>query len=346
MTVAIPSTYSTTDINSEGGVLFGIPVQSTAFTTLAANHNFCAASYVPPVGMYMNLANSGKGSGTRATSGSDFHNIVAIPVENQVDGRGLTCQLKVSNSSSSLALEVRMQCGTVTGSAVSVAAGAVNATVTLTVSSVPTGSPFAAVIQCNNGGETANEVVKVSSAIWMWTPLSGTIADSVTASGIVFAHAGDHANTEPLTVEQFNRYRGLPRVAFDAMPQSAASYVASLYTNYGVTSSSFSFAGFLPILKRRNNLSVKFRILARGHSVRIAVPGKSTGESATNYDVACGISSGTSVTTVAASGLTLAASASIDLSEHPNLIVCPVYIKNNSGAADNAQLYSIEAVIQ
>ena len=199
MTVTIPATYSTTDINSEGGVLFGIPVQSTAFTTLANNHNFIAASYCPPVGNYINLFSNGLGSGTTTTSGSDFHNLVGIPVENQVDGRGLNCRIRVTNQSSTTAYEVRMQCGSVTSAAVSVPANATNQQVELSVSSVPTGAPFVAVIQCNTGSETIAEVVRVSSAIWNWTALSGTISDAVTSSGIVFAHPDRDWETDSST---------------------------------------------------------------------------------------------------------------------------------------------------
>ena len=346
MTVTIPGSYSTTDINSEGGVLFGIPVQSTAFTTLANNHNFIAASYCPPVGNYINLFSNGLGSGTTTTTGSDFHNLVGIPVENQVDGRGLNCRIRVTNQSSTTAYQVRMQCGSVTSAAVSVPANATNAQVELSVTSVPTGAPFVAVIQCNTGSESIAEVVRGSSAVWNWTVLSGTISDAVTASGIVFAHPGDHANTEPLTVEQFNRYRGLPRQVFDAMPQTAASYTASMYRNYGQTGSSYAFAGHLPILKRRTNLSIKFYVLARGAAVRITVPGINASAGSTNYDIACGITAGTDVPAQAASSLGIQASNTIDLSEHPNLTVCSLYIANSIGATNNAQLYSVQAVIQ
>jgi len=345
MTVTIEGGYRTTDVNTDGGILFGIPVQSSGLETLSSNHNFVMASYTPAVGTYCNSQNSGKGNGTSATSGSDFHNIVAIPVENQADGRGLTCRIQASNSGSS-AYNLRLKCGSVTGSSVSIAAGATHAGITLTCASVPTGAPFAAVVQCNTGSESSAEVVKVQSAVWRWTRLTGTISDSPTASGFVWSQISDHQPTEPLTVEQFNRFRGGPRVAFEAFPQTVSSYVASMYRNEGFLSSDYNFGGYLVILKRRQAVKVRFRIIGKGHKVKITVPGVNTGTPATDYEVNFSHSESDNLVEMNPSSISVDTTNEIDLSDHPQQLVCPFYIKGNTGASEYAKVFSIQAVMQ
>ena len=345
MTVTIPGSYITEDVNTEGGILFGIPVQSSGLDVLSQNHNFVMASFAPPVGTYANSQNSGKGNGTSATSGSDFHNIVAIPVENQADGRGITCAVYASNSGSS-AYNLRLKCGSVTSPTVSVTAGATNQAVTLICASVPTGAPFAAVVQCNTGSESAAEVVKVSSAVMRWTRLSGTISDTPTASGFVWSQIADHQPTEPLTVEQFNRFRGGPRVAFEAFPQTVSSYVASMYVNDGVLSDAYNFAGYLVILKRRQALKIRFRIIAKGHKVKITVPGVNSGTAATDYEVNLSHSETDNLVETDPASISVDTTNEIDLSDHPQAIVCPFYIKGNTGAGTYAKIFSIQAVMQ
>jgi hypothetical protein len=338
MTVTIPGTYNSTDINSEGGILFGVPIQYTGLRIIANNHNFIGASYAPAVGTYVNA----HGVGTQATSGSTFHNITGITVPAQVGGRGLTCKFEAQNTSS-VSQTIRLKCGVGTGATVTIPGSSGFAPYTATISATPTALAVCA-LQCNSSTETAHDTVQVRSAVWSWTPQTGTISDSPTAEGFVWGQTGDHLSTEPLTVEQYNRFRGGPRTMFDGFPQTASSFVSSWYNPDNTNKVSRTLMGHLPILKRRNKLQVRFDALAQGQLLEIFVPAAQSGAAGTYYSITPGISTSTTVYTVDPAGLTPASSATVDFTNHPLLTVCSVYLTSpNTGT--QARVFSIQAVL-
>ena len=338
MTVTIPGSYDSTDINSEGGVLFGVPIQYGGLRTIANNHNFIGGAYAPAVGTYVNAA----GVGTAATSGGTFHNITGITVPAQADGRGLTCKFQAQNTSS-VAQTIKLKCGVTSGATVAIPATTGFVSYVATVSASP-GSLSVCAIQCNSSTETAHDTVQVRNAVWSWTPKTGTASDSPTASGFVWGHTGDHLSTEPLTVEQYNRFRGGPRVMFDALPQTASSFVSSWYTPDNTNKTTRSLMGHLPILKRRNKVQVRFDALAQGQLLEIFVPAATSGAAGTYYSITPGISTSTTVYTIDPAGLTPASSATVDFTNHPLLTVCSLYL-TSPDTLTQARVFSVQAVI-
>jgi hypothetical protein len=147
-----------------------------------------------------------------------------------------------------------------------------------------------------------------------------------------------------LTVEQYNRFRGGPRVLFEGLPGSASSFVSSMYTPDNTNKTSRELMGHIPILKRRNKLQIRFDALAQGQLLEIFVPAPNSGEAGTYYSITPGISTSTTVYTTDPSGLTPASSATIDFTNHPLLTICEVYL-TSPDTLTQARVFSVQAVI-
>jgi len=338
MTVTIPSSYDTTDINSEGGVLFGVPVQYPGLRTIQQNHNFIGGAYTPPVGTYHN----GLGIGTSHTVGVAYHNLTGISVPGQADGRGLVCKFEAKNDST-YAQRIRLAVCNTASVGQTIPASSGWTTYTETISATP-GYLCSAALQCRSFSETADNTCKVRNAVWYWDDLSGSVSDTATSSGFVWAQQEDHKATEPLTVEQYNRFRGGPRVMFEAMPQTASSFVSSWYNPDNSNKTTRTLMGHIPILKRRNNLQIRFDVLAQGSLVEIYVPAASAGQAGTFYNVTPGISTSTVVYETSTSVLSVASSSTVDFTNHPLLTVCEIYI-TSPNTSTQARVFSVQAVV-
>ena len=315
--------------------MFGIPIQGNGLRTLANNHNFIGAKYAPAFAYY----HAGAGISTGATTGSTWKNVTGTTIPPQADGRGITVRLQAENTNSTSIGKLRIKTGTQTSDEILLPANTAYATYTRTLATTNTAEQVC-VIQAQQDSHTD---VKVRAASWFWTPYSGSVTGNPTSSGYVYAVPGDFSDTEPLTVEQYNRLRGAPRVMFEAMPQTACSMVQSWYTPDNTNKTSRSLMAYLPIVKRRNNLRLRFDVIAEAQAVEIFVPGLED-QAGTYYSVSPSISSGTNMQTTDPGSLSANSSVEIDFTNHPIFTQCAVFA-TSPDSLTQSRVYSVQAVI-
>ena len=335
MSISIPISYQATDINSQGGIMFGIPIQSTGLRTLANNHNFMGANYAPVFGYYQ----AGAGIGTAATTSSTWANIVGTSVPAQADARQITVRFQAKNAHPTDSIKVRVKSGIYLSSETTIPAGSDYTTYTATVTRLSTAAEVCT-IQAQQDGITA---VRLRSAIWSWSPLS-SVPTGLSNTGWRWAVPGDHVDTEPLTVEQYNRFRGGPRVMFEGLPQTASSMVQSWYTPDNINKTSRELMGWLPVVKRRNTLKIRFDVIAQADTVEIFVPSTDSNSAGTYHSVTPSVSSSTSVITEDPSNLSFNSTGDIDFSAHPIFTMCAIYA-TSPDTLTQSRVYSAQGVV-
>ena len=222
MTVTIATTYSATDLNEGGGVSPGVPILAAPLQTLAANHNFARARFTPPIFYALKGAGYTHGAGVSA-----YRDLLGAFIPAHSDSQGLTVTLQAKVSSGTGVIRVYLNAGVETISLTDTSFA--TKTVTFSASS---SSPFFLRIQ-------AQGRVTIGCALAYWTPYSGTISDAIQSSGFRWAQSGEFANTEPLTVEQANRFLEMPRLIASKVPQCAYQLFGNL-TDGGFASTTLS----------------------------------------------------------------------------------------------------------
>jgi hypothetical protein len=245
-------------------VASGQVIKPGGLQVLANNHNFIGGSYSPQIGTVCRL----QGFSTDAT-GTSFHNMVmtAVPVEGT--GRGLYFYVAVHNTDSAAA-EVRLVCGSNTGAASTIAAGA--ATAVLLFCDTTASQNFVASVQGKCA--TSSKLLLVSGVFyWAQDGYSGSISDAPDGKSFVWAQTGEFADTFPLTVEQVNRFLGGPLTVFNGTPQSMGGLFSPLWRySSSITSATYVEIGRVVLYKRRNVVKVKMHTLARNCRVKAEFP--------------------------------------------------------------------------
>mgnify|MGYP003651940819 CR=1 FL=1 len=342
MTIDLPVSYDKTDINSEGGILFGVPIQTEGLRTLANNHNFIGAKYAPHFGSFLD---SGGAYTTEATGSGNWHNIAGVSSQKQVDGRGITCKFEASNASTETQY-IRINAGGTASAYATIPAGSGFTSYTVTITTSPTSSDvYPVVLQGQTGsalgvGETMS---KIRNAVFYWTPQSGNVGDGPTTSGFIKAKPSDHFDTEPLTVEQFNRFRGGPRVVFESMPTVVGSFTSQMYQPDNTNKTTRTLMGHVPIVKRRNDLNVRFDVISMGSACEIFVPAAS-GVSGTYYSVTPSVSTSATIYETDPASIGVNSSSTVDLSSHPLITVCQIYM-TSPDTSTQARVFSVQAVM-
>ena len=263
MTVTIPGTYDNENLTVGEGVASGQLITPSGLQTLAHNHNFIGAQYRPQVGTVCRFLGFSPNN-----TGSIFNNVVMIGVSAENTGRGLRFFGRVQNSSLSSA-EMRLVCGSNTGSVVTLAGG-YNGTVALECDTTAS-SNFVASVQAKSSGG-----LLLISGTFMWNEdgYTGTISDAPDGKGFVWAQQNEFNDTFPLTVEQANRFLGGPLTVFNGTPQSIGTIASDLADHVMSLTSAISYeeVGRIVLLKRRNVVKVKMYSLAKNVRIKAEFP--------------------------------------------------------------------------
>ena len=349
MAVTIPTSMETEDVNSQNGVLFGIPIEQAGLRTLANNHNFIGGNYAPAVGHY----SRGGGQGTTAAVGGAWQGLVATSIPRQLDGRGLVCSFRASNLNPNWPsitpqtpeiATVRLKVGSVVGATITIPADSAENTYLVEVLSVPASSGSVAMLQYKMATAWGAETLKIHSISFHWKQKTGSQSDTPTASGFVYASSGDFAPTEPLTVEEFNRLRGGPRTIFEAMPQAAASLIEPLWGADTTTKTTRTLMGFLPIYKRRNTVKIRFDCIASGSLLEIWVPDPTGSGPGTFYSVTPSVSDSADAWDLDPTAIAIVSTGTVDFSAHPILTMVHVYL-TSPDVTRSARVYSVSGVL-
>ena len=317
MSITINSTYNLEDLTVGEGIATGQLITPEGLETIAANHNFIGGNYRPPVAEVFDV----DGFGHLPTSG--FYNMTGTPVLEEVDGRGMTFIGVFSNTSGVNPSSLRLACGSNTGTAVSLAAGATAQTVTLTCDT-PSSGNFVATVQVSD--PTTNNSTLLLTGSFFWSGKTGAQSSSPTSGGFVWAQPSQFQDTFPLTVEQVNRFLGGPLTAWNAAPQSMGSLNWDWSFRAPTTSStSYTEIGRIMLKKRRPTMKIKIGILGVNATVKASYYGGDV-ETAT-------VSTGSPDHNVSPSLVAVNLSSSIDLISGPDLFPVVLYMKSTTGAA-------------
>jgi len=243
MTVAIESAYTVFDPNEGAGFSPGVPIVATPLQNMAKNHNFMRARFTPPIFYALNAAGLSHSAGTST-------NLIAGFIPGHADSQGLTVEIVAKISSGGGYAYVNLG-GTSQTMAIS---GSSYAKYTTTFTSTSTGTSSIKV-------GTTHPTISIASVIAYWVPYSGTIADTIQSSGFRWCQNSEFANTEPLTVEQANRFLEMPRLVLSKVPQNLFSLYGNLTeargfspTDQGQTADTFAYL-------HRSKLSIRFKSL-------------------------------------------------------------------------------------
>ena len=326
MSVTIPTSYDTEDLTIGEGLESGQLIKPAALQTLAENHNFIGGNYRPTVGEVFYHS----GFTTTYTS-NDFYNLCGVSVFNEADGRGLMFSGVFANSES-VDADVRLACGSNTGSSVTITAGATNQVVTLSCDT-PAGSAFVATVQGNSNTELVyfgfppdNETLKLLCGSFYWQEYTGTQSSAPSSSGFVWAQTGEFASTYPVNVEQVNRLLGGPLTAWKYKPQAIGGmHWGWTYRFPSTSSTTYQDLGKIVIHKRRNRSNIKIYVLGVNATVKATLPG-------TEETIATSVSNGPGKT-ASPSSITINVSDSIDLYGLPQTFVIDLQWKSTVGNA-------------
>ena len=321
MTVNIPTTFSTTDITVGEGVAPGQQITAEGIDTIIGNHNFIGGNYRPSCADVIMVR--GGGFTSFAAAGSSYYNLCMIPVLGHADAKEMTFTGVFTNLSSN-AVNLRLACGSNTGTPVSLSAGATASTLTLTCDSET--SDFVAAVQVNEPSGVSAEQVKLLSGSLCWSGLTGSQSDSPTSTGFVWAQLTELNATKPFTVEQVNRFLNGPYTVWKGCPQSMGSIVwGNTYRYPQTTDTTYSEVARFFLLKRRPNVTVEFTALGTNGTVKLDIAGDT-------YEKA--LSSGSSpLYNVDPSLVDVHSFSDIDLSEKPQFLEVIVSFKSTSGAS-------------
>lgn len=322
MTVTVPAAYDSQDLSISTGLATGQLIKAPSIQVLANNHNFLGGHFIPYVANVFSVAGF-----VAPATGTNYQNFFVIPVERELNGRGMQFTGYFTNSSTS-DLVVRLICGTFGGSDVTIPANTTTPTTfNLTCSQTPTSSGFVASVQAKTGSES-NALKCISGSFW-WGALTGTQPAPITNAGYVWAQTAQHATHYPLTVEHVNRFLGGPAKLWNTTPQASASMVLdAIVRPFTTTSTAYVNVGFLPVARRGYD---KLKMLVIGDNGTVSVDGFAL--------VATG-ANGSGATT-APSSLSFASTDDFDVSWFQNNYSNNLKIQFKSNNGSTATLYTV-----
>ena len=327
MSITVPTSYDNTNLTVGTGVASGQAIKPAGLQVLAANHNFIGASYTPQVATISRF----QGFTTDAT-GTAFHNVFMTAVPGEGTGRGLYFKGRAWNTDTSAA-EVRLVCGSNTGSAVTIGAGVPTAIELFCDTTASQNFVASVQAKCQTSGK-----ILIVSGVFYWGDdgYTGTIADSPDGKGFVWAQNGEFSDTFPLTVEQVNRFLGGPLTAFNGTPQSMGGLFFGCFRHtITVTSSVYVEIGRVVLYKRRDVVKTKLHTLAKNVSIKAEFP---TGVNV--EQTIAGTSSQAPNATNSPSDILVSISDSVDLMPFADLIPVIIYAKRTD-AAQSALVQSV-----
>ena len=317
MSVSIPAAYDSQDLSVSTGLASGQAIKSSAIQVLANNHNFVGANFCPTVGNVFSV----EGFVAPATL-TNYQNFFVVPVERELDGRGMYFTGLFTNSSSSDCV-IRLSCGSSVGADVTVPASTVTPTVYTVACATPTSANFVAGVQCKTGAVTA---LKCFSGSFYWKPKTGS-SSAPTASGFVWANTAQHASTYPFTVEHVNRFMGGPTTAWKATPQVIGSMIIdAIVRPFTTSSTSYVLVGYIPF-QRRGWDKIKLSCIGNNGAMRIL-----------GIELATGVNANAAITATSSLGGLFSPSKDVTYLKEGVLEFAPVEFKSIDGNV--ATLYS------